>query len=68
MQHWGQIISLEIMSGTQLSIMCITMVRLLLLNTELLPWEMHSGVPDQNLEISLILCFLNTSGICYVAV
>jgi len=65
MQTSGQIISL--VAGTQLSAVCVTMVRLLFLNAELLPWEMHTCVPGQNLEFSLILCFLNASGIYYVA-
>lgn len=54
-------------AGTQLSAMCVTMVHLLFLSAELLPWEMHTCVLGQNLEFSLILCFLNTSGIYYVA-
>lgn len=65
MQNWGQIISL--VAGTQLSAMCITMVCLLFLNAELLPWEIHTCILGQNLEFSRILCFLNTSGIYYVA-
>lgn len=65
MQNWGQIISL--VAGTQLFAMCITIVSLLFLSAELLPWEMHTCLPDQNSEFSLILCFLNTSVIYYVA-
>lgn len=65
MQDWGQIISL--VAGTQLFAMSITIVSLLFLSAELLPWEMHTCVPDQNSEFSLILCFLNTSVIYYVA-
>lgn len=55
MQKWGQIISL--VAGTQLFAMCITIVSLLFLSAELLSWEMHTCVPDQNSEFSLILCF-----------
>lgn len=65
MQNYGQIISL--VAGTQLFAMCITIVSLLFLSAELLPWEMHTCIPDQNSESSLILCFLNTSVIYYVA-
>lgn len=64
MQNWGQIISL--VAGTQLFAMCITIVSLLFLRAELLPWETHICLPDQNSEFSLILWFLNTSVIYYV--
>lgn len=67
MRNWGQAFSLGATTGTQLTAMCVTMAYLLL-NSELPPWEMHTGILGQNLEISLILCFLNTSGFYYVAV